>query len=83
MSKRFDVMSPRTKKDGGTFWTRVGMAFEGEKGISIEFSSLPLPDKEGRVRVSLFEPREQGASAPAASRRPTVSEDMGGEEIPF
>lgn len=57
--KRYDVCSPRKKKDGGTFWHRVGMAWEGEKGISIEFSSLPLPDVEGRVRVSLFEPREK------------------------
>jgi hypothetical protein len=57
--RRWDVMSPRPKKDGGTFWCRVGTAFEGEKGINIYFDALPLPDDKGRVSVSLFEPREK------------------------
>lgn len=57
---RFDVCSPRPKKDGGTFWVRLGTAFQGEKGINIVFDALPLPDNEGRVSVSLFEPRDQG-----------------------
>lgn len=78
--KRYDVMSPRPKKDGGTFWTRVGMAFQGDKGISIEFSALPLPDKEGRVRVSLFEPREQSQ---ASGRRPAMVSDGIEDEVPF
>lgn len=81
MSKRYDVLSPRPKKDGGTFWHKVGMAFEGEKGISIEFNSLPLPDKEGRVRVSLFEPRERPQAEPQSGH---VSRgDMNDTEIPF
>ena len=67
MSKRYDVLSPRPKKDGGTYWHRVGIAFEGEKGISIEFNSTPLPDKEGRVRVSLFEPKPKDGGAQADS----------------
>lgn len=59
MAKRFDVLAPRKKRDGGTFWHRVGIAFEGDKGINIVFDSLPLPDDQGRVSVSLFEPRDQ------------------------
>lgn len=89
MSKRFDVLSPRAKKDGGTYWHRVGTAFEGDKGISIEFSSLPLPDKEGKVRVSLFEPKERGETpdrvpSRTPSRRPAIAggDDMD-DEIPF
>lgn len=91
-NKRYDVLSPRAKKDGGTYWHRVGTAFEGDKGISIEFNSLPLPDKEGKVRVSLFEPKEKGdapdrvpASAGRGStRRPVMAggDDMD-DEIPF
>jgi hypothetical protein len=50
-------MSPRERKDGKTYWQRVGTAFEGDKGIGIEFDALPLPDKEGRVSVRLFEPK--------------------------
>lgn len=79
MSKRFDVLSPRPKKDGGTFWHRVGTAFEGEKGIGIVFDSLPLPDSEGKVRVSLFEPREKAAgNAPARPRQADLN-----DEVPF
>lgn len=77
MSKRFDVLSPRPKKDGGTFWHRVGTAFEGDKGIGIVFDSLPLPDAEGKVRVSLFEPREKtDGNAPARPRQADLDDDI-------
>lgn len=59
--KRYDVCSPRERKDGKTYWQRVGSAFEGDKGIGIEFDALPLPDKDGRVSVRLFEPKERDA----------------------
>lgn len=58
MAKRWDVMSPRPGREK-TFWHRVGTAFEGQKGINIVFDSLPIPDSEGRVSVSLFEPRQR------------------------
>ena len=61
-SKRFDICSPRPKKDGGTYWTKIGTAWEGDKGIQLVFDALPLPDKEGRVVANLFEPREKSAS---------------------
>lgn len=61
MADRFDVCSPRPKKDGGTFWQRVGTAWKGEKGINIVFDALPLPDAEGRCSVSLFEPRDNNS----------------------
>jgi hypothetical protein len=84
--KRYDVMAPRAKKDGGTFWVRVGTAFDGDKGIGIEFDCLPLPDKEGRVSVRLFEPRERTAaqSAPAAGY-PSYSSRGGDldDSVPF
>lgn len=88
MAKRFDVCSPRPKKDGTTFWHRVGTAFEGEKGIGIIFDSLPMPDKEGRVSVQLFEPREKTeatarAAAPArAPARASARDDLN-DDIPF
>lgn len=61
MANRFDVLSPRKKKDGGTYWHKVGSAWQGDKGINVVFDSLPLPDAEGRVSVSLFEPRDNNA----------------------
>jgi hypothetical protein len=56
MSKRFDIMAPRKGKEK-TFWTRIGTAFEGDKGIQLIFDALPLPDAEGRCVANLFEPR--------------------------
>jgi hypothetical protein len=85
MSKRYDVMAPRPgREEGKTFWHRVGTAFESEKGIGIIFDSLPLPDKDGRVSVRLFEPREKPETKKAAPERerparPTPIDD----EIPF
>ena len=57
MAKRYDVCTPRSKKDGGTFWVKIGTAWEGDKGTQIVFDALPLPDAEGRCVANLFEPR--------------------------
>lgn len=80
MTTRWDVSSPRKRKDGKTYWHRVGTAFQGEQSIGIEFDSLPLPDAEGRVSVRLFEPREK-TQAQAASGG-TFAQDLD-DEIPF
>lgn len=66
MAKRFDICVPRPGKDGKTFWTRIGTAWEGDKGTQLVFDALPLPDKEGRCVANLFEPR--GDQAKSASR---------------
>jgi hypothetical protein len=58
MSNRKDIMTPRAGKDGKTYWTRIGTAWEGPKGIQLVFDALPIPDSEGRVVANLFEPRE-------------------------
>jgi len=60
MSTRFDVCSPRPRKDSDKpYWHRVGTAWQNDKGISIAFDSLPIADKEGRVAVVLFEAKEK------------------------
>ena len=57
---RYDLCSPRPKKDGGTFWHRVGTMFPSDKGgFSIFLDSLPIPDKDGRLVVKAFEPRDK------------------------
>lgn len=53
---RYDVCVPRPKKDGGTYWHKIGAAFDSEKGgFSIEFDSLPAPsaeqDRDGNIRI--------------------------------
>jgi hypothetical protein len=77
---RYDLISPRERKDGKTHWVKVGAAFSRDQGgFSLVFDALPLPDKEGNVRLLMTEPkpREDGYSAP----RPAA----GGidDEIPF
>jgi hypothetical protein len=57
-SKRYDIVTPRKGKDGKTFWTRIGTAWENDKGIQLIFVALPLPDAEGRCVANLFEPRD-------------------------
>lgn len=72
MSTRKDIMTPRKKKDGGTYWVKIGTAWEGERGTQLVFDALPIPDNEGRVVANLFEPRQPGEArhqsrAPAAA----------------
>jgi hypothetical protein len=59
MSKRYDICTPRKGREDKTFWTRIGTAWENEKGIQLVFDALPLPDAEGRCVANLFEPRER------------------------
>lgn len=71
MSTRFDVCSPRPRKDSEKpFWHRVGTAWQNDKGISITFDSLPIADKEGRVAVVLFEAKPKPAQAGGDSEIP-------------
>jgi len=82
MSKRFDIMTPRPKKDGGTYWTKIGTAWEGDKGTQLVFDALPLPDKEGRVVANLFEPRDNSQQRPA--QKPAQGESWDElEDAPF
>ena len=79
MTQRWDVKSPRKRKDK-TYWQRVGTMFADDKGgFSIEFDSLPLPDEEGRVRCKAWEPKPK-------PDQQYSNASMGGEaddEIPF
>lgn len=59
MAQRFDICTPRKGRDDKTYWTRIGTAFQGDKGIQLIFDALPIPDSEGRVVANLFEPRER------------------------
>lgn len=63
MSKRYDICTPRPKKDGGTYWVKIGSAWEGDKGIQLVFDALPIPDAEGRCAANLFEPRDRAQAS--------------------
>ena len=87
MSTRFDICTPRKGKDDKTFWTRIGTAWQNEKGIQLVFDALPLPDAEGRCVANLFEPKPRDGAQ--QQRKPA---DNGGwvgqapdldDDIPF
>lgn len=87
-SKRYDIASPRKGKDDKTFWTRIGTAWENDKGIQLVFDALPLPDAEGRCVANLFEPRDRDqqhrsnlGSGPKADAY--ADDDLGSDSIPF
>lgn len=89
---RFDLVSPRPKKDGGTRWHKVGAAFPRDKGgFQLVLDALPLPDAEGRVTLMMWEAQERdGQTARTADRaqRPTGGAPAGGyddmsDAIPF
>jgi len=70
---RYDLISPRPKKDGKTHWQKIGAAFPRDKGgFSLVFDALPLPDAEGRVSVLMTEPK------PRDDNRGSYGQDSGG-----
>lgn len=80
--KILHACAPRPGKEGKTFWHRVGTAFVKEDGkIGLLFDSLPLPDKEGRVNVQLFEPKPKDEQP--GGQTDAKADDMEGDGIPF
>jgi hypothetical protein len=91
MSTRYDILVGRPKQTEGTWWHKIGTAFEGkEGGMYCYLDSLPLPDKDGKVSFIIREakakddappPRQQQRAAPArtAAREPAAIDDS----IPF
>lgn len=79
---RFDIATPRKSKDGKTFWTKIGTAWQSDKGIQLVFDALPLPDSEGRCTANLFEPkpREQTGNGGWSGKPPSGDLD---DAIPF
>jgi hypothetical protein len=85
---RYDLISPREGRDGKTRWFKVGAAFPRDAGgFSLVFDALPLPDKDGNVRLLMSEakPRDDRDSyggAPAGGAPRGGARDMD-DEIPF
>lgn len=57
--QQFGVSTPKTYVDGNgeekTFWTTIGSAFFGEKGVNIELNALPV---NGKIFINT-QPREE------------------------
>jgi len=90
MGKRFDCCTPRTKKDGGTWWHRIGSAWENDTGlVTVFLDSLPAWNEEGRIQFSLFESKEASANTKFSGGRTPVKKVVDSfakeldDEIPF
>lgn len=77
MSSRRDIMVPRKKKDGGTYWVKIGTAWLNDKGSEqLVFDCLPLPDSEGRCVANLFEPKARDGER-TQTKRQSAQDDWG------
>lgn len=92
MAKRFDIVTPRKGRDGKTFWTKIGVAFENKTGgYNLSFEALPIAsmtdDGSIETRAIMMEPRERddaprGNGTPARNNRAPVDDDLG-DDVPF
>lgn len=75
---RYDIVTPRARKDGKTFWLKIGSGFARDNGgYSIVLDALPIPDKDGKVTMLMSEPREKRQEIRLAG-----SDDFD-QEVPF
>ena len=83
MNTRKDICTPRKKSDGGTYWVKIGTAWENERGIQLVFDALPIPDAEGRCVANLFDPKPRdGAPVRQQPQRGSIDDDLS-DSIPF
>lgn len=84
---RHDLLTPRPKKDGKTYWLKIGAAFPRDNGgFTLQFDALPISDAEGRCTVFMAEPRD--TQDDYREKRATGSTSAGdpfdgGDRIPF
>ena len=82
MAKRYDICTPRKNGDK-TYWTKIGSAWQSDKGIQLVFDALPLPDSEGRCVANLFEPKPRYGVQQARQSFPDAHEVDDTDRIPF
>lgn len=81
MSKRFDVVATVLEERNGEEkkrYVKCGVAFEGDKGLSIKLESVPV-GMGWNGWLSLYEPREK-EGAPAKRGRTDADE---ADPLPF
>ena len=90
MAKRFDILTPRKGRDGKTYFTKIGVAFENKNGgYSLSFEALPIAsmNDDGNIetRALMMEPRERDDAprngTPARNNRAPV-DDLD-DSVPF
>ena len=57
---RYDICTPRPRKDGKTYWLKIGAMFPDDKGgFSILLDANPLPDSDGKLMVKAFPAKDR------------------------
>ncbi len=81
--KPHNVSSPRPRKDGKTFWHKVGVAWpRDDGGFKLDLDSLPLPDAEGKVMLLVSPPKEAAGYPEEGRADPAPAREMD-DEISF
>ena len=66
--EKLNVISPRPRKDGKTYWLSIGTAFKSKNGDGwdVLFDATPLPDEKGKCTVMLrpFKDKQPNEDAP-------------------
>ncbi len=62
MNNRLDALSVR-EKDGRSYWTRIGVAFQSKDGTgwNVLLDAMPAP-VDGQFKITLMPPREKNDS---------------------
>ena len=90
--RTYKVMTPVPKKDGSTFWMRIGTGYPGKDGaLNLYLDALPTTKSDGKTMIYVremderdFERRNPDAprtDAPRADRRNQGA--LGADGVPF
>lgn len=79
MSDRLDALHGQTGKNGKTYWQKIGAAWKSKKGegYTLYLDYLPLNSKDGKIVITLSEPRQR-----SDGQKSTSQSDMN-DEVPF
>ncbi len=85
--KMFKVLCPVERKDGGTFWMRVGSAFPNkDQSINLYLDALPLGHNKLQIREMEDEDFNRGGKKRDGEAPPSASAGAGPggtDDLPF
>lgn len=84
MTVRHDVLTARPKRDEGTWWHKIGTAFQAKDGgMNVILDSLPIPDKDGKVSFIIREAKDLRESSGTGQRRAPMTGQRQATQAPI